>query len=146
METNLKNRFNVIIDTNVIIASLLTSHEDSATAKVMDLFYNDKINVYYSDDIYKEYEDVINRPKFNFDKDKIEAILLYIKQNAIKFNPEAIEAEMIDIKDKPFYEIVLDERIKDSKLITGNIKHFPSNPKIITPIEFLEEYTKILIC
>lgn len=140
METNFKNRFNVIIDTNVIIASLLTSHEDSATAKVMDLFYNKKINVYYSDDIYKEYEDVINRPKFNFDKDKIEAILLFIKQNAIKFNPKTIEDEMIDIKDKPFYEIVLDERIKNSKLITGNIKHFPSNSKIITPIEFLEIY------
>ena len=48
---------------------------------------------------------------------------------------------MIDVKDKPFYEIVMDEQIDAAKLITGNIKHFPIQTNIMTPAQFMEIYT-----
>lgn len=136
------NSINVIIDTNVIVSSLLSQNEDSATVKVLNLFYNNKITLYYSNAILKEYTDVLNRRKFNFDKNLISIIIKYIKQNAILIKPKAQNISLLDIKDKPFYEIVMDDTIKNSKLITGNLKHFPINPKIMTPNEFLKFYSK----
>ena len=42
--------------------------------------------------------------------------------------------------DLPFYEIVMDKSIKESKLITGNIKHFPVKPFIMTPTEYIKTF------
>lgn len=44
-----------------------------------------------------------------------------------------------DMKDVPFYEVVLEKRSEDDAyLVTGNIKHFPNEPFIVTAREFLE--------
>ena len=40
--------------------------------------------------------------------------------------------------DLPFYEIVLDSYIKNTYLVTGNIKHFPKEPFIVTARQMLE--------
>ena len=42
-----------------------------------------------------------------------------------------------DIKDVPFYEVVLAKRDDAAYLVTGNIKHFPREPFIVTPRELL---------
>lgn len=47
-----------------------------------------------------------------------------------------------DVKDQPFFELVMSKKINDSKLITGNIKHFPIKPFIITPKEFIDKFYK----
>lgn len=137
------NVFNVVIDTNVIIASLLTSKLDSATVRVMDLFYNNKINLFYSDEILAEYIEVINRTKFSFDKALIDIVIRYIVENGINISPKNCDKILIDVKDKPFYELVMDEHIDNAKLITGNIKHFPIQTNIITPKDFIEMYNQM---
>ena len=48
------DKLKVIFDTNVIVSSLITTNELSPVSKVMELFYDDKINVYYSDEIMSE--------------------------------------------------------------------------------------------
>lgn len=138
------NNFNVIVDTNVLISSLISKHSDSSTAQLMNLFYNDKINLYYSEEILIEYINVLNRPKFKFNIEMINTVITYIIENGIKITPENKDIIMIDIKDKPFYELVMDEQIDDAKLITGNIKHFPIQTNIITPSQFMEIYNKNL--
>ena len=43
-----------------------------------------------------------------------------------------------DPKDVVFYEIVMEKRKNDEAfLVTGNIKHFPTEPYIVTPREML---------
>ena len=137
----MKDRFNVIIDTNVIVSSLLTQNPNSATAMTLDLFYNDLITLYYSNEIYAEYNDVLHRDKFHFDKELISILLAFIKQNGILVNPPSIDKTLPDIKDKPFYEIVMDDSIRNSKLITGNLKHYPISPNIMSPADFIKLYT-----
>jgi len=45
-----------------------------------------------------------------------------------------LDIEMPDPKDKVFYEIVMEKRkTEDAYLVTGNIKHFPAKPFIVTP-------------
>ena len=42
------------------------------------------------------------------------------------------------MKDIVFYEIVMEKRKhNEAFLITGNIKHFPAEPYIVTPREML---------
>ena len=40
-------------------------------------------------------------------------------------------------KDLVFYEVCLSKRNDDSMLVTGNMKHFPARPFIVTPNELL---------
>lgn len=51
-----KNKYNVIIDTNIIVSALATSKIDSPVIKVLQLFYDNKITVYYSEEIIDEYK------------------------------------------------------------------------------------------
>ena len=84
------DKLNIIYDTNVIVSSLLSGNEDSATVKVLDYFYDDKVNLIYSDEILKEYEEVLNRDKFGFNKNKIRELLLIIKDKGININPKKL--------------------------------------------------------
>lgn len=43
-----------------------------------------------------------------------------------------------DMKDVPFYEVVLEKRDDNAYLVTGNIKHFPQKPFIVIPRELLD--------
>ena len=51
----------------------------------------------------------------------------------------AYEQPMLDEKDRVFYEIVLSH--DDSYLVTGNLKHFPIEPRVVTPAEMVEILT-----
>ena len=42
-----------------------------------------------------------------------------------------------DMNDAPFSEVVLEKRDDNAYLVTGNIKHFPKEPFIVTPRELL---------
>ncbi len=137
-------KYNVIIDTNVIISALLTNNTDSSTFKVLKLFFDNEIVLYYSEQIMNEYFEVLSRKKFNFDENLIESIREAIEKFGIEITPENKDVLMIDIKDKPFYELVMDEQIDDAKLVTGNIKHFPIQTNIMTPSQFMEMYNKNL--
>ena len=42
----------------------------------------------------------------------------------------------VDEDDRVFYEVALSE--EDSFLITGNLKHYPIDPRVVTPAQMLE--------
>ena len=42
---------------------------------------------------------------------------------------------MPDEDDSVFYEVTLG--MEESFLVTGNLKHYPSSPRVISPTEFL---------
>lgn len=48
-----------------------------------------------------------------------------------------IEEKLIDVKDKPFYELVEFMQSKKAILVTGNTKHFPVKDYIVTPNDFM---------
>lgn len=136
------NKINVIIDTNVIISALLSKKDDVATVQVLNLFYDGLIDVYYSDKILEEYEDVLRRKEFKIRTNIIDNIINLIKMDGHLLMPNSLLEKTVDIKDQPFYELVMDKNMKNGKLITGNIKHFPIKTNIMTPREFIEFYNK----
>ena len=46
------------------------------------------------------------------------------------------DGDMPDEDERVFYEVSLSE--EDSFLVTGNLKHFPKTPKVITAAQMME--------
>ena len=57
-----------VIDTNVLVSSLLAKSADVATVQIMEKVIVGKIVPLYSKEIISEYREVLNRKKFNFSK------------------------------------------------------------------------------
>lgn len=127
-----------VIDTNVIVSSLITKDKSSPTYKVINEVFEGSLIPIYSEEVFKEYKDVLNRSKFSFDKEKIKILLDSLSILGFCIEPAKRNIELIDKKDIPFYQILLDIEKYYSYLITGNKKHFPNKENIVSPSEFLE--------
>lgn len=92
----------------------------------------------YSADIMSEYREVLSRPKFKFDKALTDYLLAAVGRFGLVVEATATGAILPDMKDLPFYEVVMEKRRSDDAyLVTGNIRHFPAETFIVTPNEML---------
>lgn len=128
----------VVIDTNVWVSALLTHNETSPTERIFKLLFNGDIIALYNEEIMAEYEEVLSRKKFNFPQKDIDEILDYIKQNGIREDRTPFIEAMPDEDDRVFLEISLSR--EDSFLVTGNLKHYPKLPEVVTPAEFISRF------
>lgn len=127
-----------VIDTNVLVSALLSSHEDAATVRVVDKLFTGEVTPIFSSEILAEYHDVLHRPKFRFPGGLIDDLLLAIESFGEAIVPSPTGEILPDMKDLPFYEVVAEKRTsQDAYLVTGNRKHFPAAPFIVTAAEFL---------
>ena len=125
-----------VIDTNVIVSALLSCHHDSATVKVLNYLYDRVIVPVYNNEIIEEYVAVLKRPKFNFSEETICAVIEAIRKGGIDSERIISNEQLPDPKDIVFYEVALAN--EDSFLVTGNTKHFPKKPFVVTPAEMLQ--------
>lgn len=127
--------YHAVIDTNVIVAALLTTNQQSATVKVVDALLKGNIKPLYNEDILTEYDDVLRRDKFHFTSETIGFLINEIRRYGI--NSERVNSGEYfpDPKDVVFYEVALSK--DDAYLVTGNIKHFPRKPIVVTPAEMM---------
>lgn len=129
-----------VIDTNVLVSALLSRKDDAATVLVLKKVINGEIIPVFSNPITKEYREVLSRPKFGFSSESVDYLLSAIEFFGIMIDPKPTDTILPDLKDIPFYEVVLEKRrtTGDGYLVTGNIKHFPKEPFIVTPRELLD--------
>lgn len=132
------NEYIAVIDTNVLVAALLSSFDDSAVVMIYQKIIDGEIIPLYSDEIVSEYSEVLSRKKFSFDQGIINYTISLIINRGIKVNPKASGIKLVDMKDLAFYELVLEKKHDGAYLITGNKKHFPSDPIVVTASEFLK--------
>ena len=125
-----------VIDTNVLVSALITHNAEAATAKVVSLLLEDRFVPLYDADIIAEYEDVLHRSKFPILKETADALISFIIENGIESSRVDFDESMPDEDDRVFYEVSLSQ--EDSFLVTGNLKHYPTSPRVITPAQFLE--------
>ena len=126
----------VVIDTNVLVSALITKNPEAATAKVVRLLLEQEFIPLYDADIIAEYEDVLHRSKFSILKETADALISFIIENGIDSSRVDFAESMPDEDDRVFYEVSLSQ--VDSFLVTGNLKHYPTSPRVITPAQFLE--------
>lgn len=130
-------KYYAVIDTNVIVSAFLKSN--SVPDTLLDLAFSGFIIPLLNDDIVAEYKEVLSRDKFGFNNDIVSDFINELNDIGLYIEPERLDIELPDVKDKVFYEIVMEKRKRDDAyLVTGNIKHFPSETFIVTPREMLE--------
>lgn len=127
-----------VIDTNVLVSALITSRSDVATVQLVERLIAGEIIPVYSRHIMQEYRDVLSRKKFKFAPEMIDYLLSAVEKYGIVVEPAATGIILPDMKDIPFYEVVMEKRDDDAYLVTGNLKHFPSEPFIVTARQMLD--------
>lgn len=142
MNTNPKNQFFAVIDTNVLVAAMLTRHSDSATVQVVELLFQKRLVPLFNKEILQEYAEVLHRAKFCLPEPLIDNFLISIQELGMELHRTATQEIFPDTKDIVFYEVALSK--KDAFLVTGNKKHFPFSPIIVSPSELIEIINKAL--
>lgn len=126
-----------VLDTNVLVSAML--HNTSVPGKVAAEALNGRIIPLYNDEILAEYNDVLARPKFRFDRSEVRLVIDTIIKRGIPVDAGPIEDILPDPKDVAFYAVTMEKKkTEDAYLVTGNVKHFPSVPFVLTPREMLE--------
>ena len=130
-------KYYAVIDTNVLVSAILKWK--SIPGKILELTFNGLIVPWINDEILKEYREVLSRPKFKLTREIVDNLINGIMENSVFVNEQSLDEYLPDPKDRVFYEVVMEERKnEDAYLVTGNIKHFPIRPYIVTPREMLD--------
>ena len=130
-------KYYAVIDTNVLVSAMLKWK--SIPGKILELTFNGLIVPLVNDEILKEYREVLSRPKFKLTREIVDDLINGIMENSVFVNEQSLDEYLPDPKDRVFYEVVMEERKnEDAYLVTGNIKHFPIRPYIVTPREMLD--------
>lgn len=128
---------NIVIDTNVLVAGLLSPF--GACGEIVRMVSAGALTLSFDARILSEYNEVLRRPKFGFEEEKIAALLDYIVCRGRAVAPTPFAHSLPDPDDEPFLEVALAGQA--ACLVTGNQKHFPAeqcqNAKILSSNAFL---------
>lgn len=133
-------KFYAVIDTNVLVSALLSNKSDAATVKVLQSVENGEICPLIHEEILEEYEDVLGRAKFRLPSHLTHYVIQKIKEVGLESKRVPTSEDIPDVKDIVFYEVTLSK--DDAYLITGNKKHFPQKPIVVSPAEMIDILTK----
>lgn len=125
-----------VIDTNVLVSSLFSVDGKSNPSQVIRAVLNGAITPVFNDEIIDEYRDVLSRDKFKFPTELIDSLISGITNFGINTIRKHADEIFQDNDDIVFYEVTLN--VEDAYLVTGNIKHFPQKPFVITPAQMVE--------
>ena len=128
----------VVLDTNVLVASLLRPDGDHARLLLYLMEHLQGYEIVVSPQIVDEYRDVLRRPFITLRglADEAQALLGLVLSVAVEVVPRAIPQLVYpDVKDKPFLEAAV---YAEGLLITNNIRDFPfTGVRILRAGEFL---------
>jgi len=130
-------KYYAVIDTNVIVAALLSKHDDAATLRVVNAVLEGTITPLYHKEMIAEYEEVLRRPKFHLSEENIQLVIASFIQYGVEVFPQPSGEILIDMDDLVFYEVALEKRDDNAYLVTGNLKHYPIRDFIVTPGEMI---------
>lgn len=123
------------------VSSLLSKHKVASTVQIINAVFSGTIIPVFNNEILLEYYNVLHRPKFRFVEDDIQNLLNAIREHGVFTEQLTTGVDLPDPKDIVFYEVVMAKRDENAHLVTGNIKHFPKEPFIVTPNELLDIIT-----
>ena len=126
----------VVFDTNVIVSALLSP--EGNPAKIYRMFLTGVLSLVFSADIFNEYQDILHKPRLRIPAKDAEIVLDAIHQHGKIVEPMPSTIAMIDEDDRVFYDTA---KSAGAYLITGNVKHYPQEPFILNPANFLVTHT-----
>jgi len=131
----------LVIDTNVVVSAFI--NPGGKPSQIMNIVLSRRAELYYNSAILSEYENVMLRPKFKgkIDSGNIQRFISLIKSIGTSYCPLPVtvrptSADLPDESDRIFYETAVGS---GSILVSGNIKHFPKEPFIMSPSDLLKQ-------
>lgn len=132
----------IVLDTNVLVSGLLTPFGSSG--EIIGMVFSGELILCLDARILSEYREVLYRPKFKFDKNKIAILIDFIKQYGQLVSSLPLHSPLPDPDDEAFLEVALAGHVK--ALITGNKVHYPSASRegieVLSPSEFIDIFRK----
>ncbi|MCM1134251.1 MAG: putative toxin-antitoxin system toxin component, PIN family [Clostridium sp.] len=130
-------QYYAVIDTNVLVSAMLKWN--SIPGNILELTFSGTIIPLLNARIVKEYREVLARSKFHLTQNIINDAIGEIERLGIYIDADRLDVKLPDPKDLVFYEIVMEKRKSEKAyLVTGNIKHFPKKPFVVTPRQMLD--------
>ena len=130
------NKIYAVIDTNVLVSTLFSSNGNSNPGIIINQVLEGNITPLVNASILREYREVLSRSKFNFPESLISDLYDAFIELGIDIETEQLDSRLFPDKDDVvFYEVKM--TVEDSYLVTGNIKHFPKDPLIVTPAQMV---------
>lgn len=131
-------RIYAVIDTNVLVSAMLKW--SSVPGKVLEFALEGVITPLINDEILAEYREVLLRKKFHLNNDIVNDVISSFEEQGEFIDTDQTDIAFSDPKDAVFYEIVMEKRKEtgNAYVVTGNIKHFPKQPFVVTPREMLD--------
>lgn len=130
----------IVLDTNVLVSGLLSPN--GIPAQILNLIQNKKVILLIDTRILSEYAEVLRRPKFKFKAEWINPVLDFIKMESEMVVPEPVYMDFPDPDDKMFWEVA--KTGNALYIVSGNTRHFPEDPMLVSPAEFFEKYVEQL--
>ena len=128
----------VVLDSNIVVSACLTPQGASAT--IVELALLGYFTLCISQEVLSEYREVLARPKFSRELERIKTVLEGIEEMSEVIVPRQRLTLSSDDEDNRLLECA--QAAKADFLVTGNRKHFPDRMdevRILSPREFLTE-------
>ncbi len=135
-----------VIDTNVVVAGLLTAHADSPVARILDGILGASFAFVLSEALLAEYRAVLARPHLaklhGLSADELDTILLELARHAIVLTPAQSDAtpKAPDPGDQFLWDLLSSR--DDLFLVTGDkllLQDHAMQSRVITPKAFVTQ-------
>jgi putative PIN family toxin of toxin-antitoxin system len=123
----------IVLDTNALVSAFLSPF--GKCSRILNLVLNGDMTAVLDAGVMAEYEDVLARPRLRINAARRGTVLGFLKTVGEFVVAAPQRAVFADEDDKVFYEVFIGAGA--DFLVSGNKRHFPSDPRIVTPAEFL---------
>ena len=124
---------NAVLDTNVLVSGLLSASGNPAV--IINALRAGRFTLLYTDDIIAEYRDVLYRDKLGLNTKDVDDLLEEISKIGFAVLPDKSNVALPDEDDRAFYDTA---KSQGAYLVTGNLKHFPGDPLIVSASVFAQ--------
>ena len=133
-----------IVDTNILVAGLITGDADSPPARILDSMLNGELLYLMSVELLDEYASVLRRPKLvrlhGLSDEEIDSLLSELVANAIWREPGA-PSKAPDLGDDHLWTLLASQA--ESILVTGDlllIENPPGRSSVMSARGFIDLY------
>src|SRR3989304_6486760 len=95
----------IVLDTNVLVSGLLSPFVPCA--EIVRMISSGELTLYFDARILSEYHEVLRRPKFRFQTDKVVALLDHIEHCGHIVASSPLSNSLPDLGDQSFLEVVV---------------------------------------
>ena len=135
-----------VIDTNVVVAGLITADAGSPTARILDGMRRGAFPFLLSDELLAEYREVLLRARIRklhgLSANEVDQILTEIATHAIVRDPQT-RTGAPDRKDNHLWSLLLDQ--PESVLVTGDLalgRKPPPGSDVLSQREFVSSLSR----